>query len=323
MHTPPILIKGMFSDADSFCAAGVGWDVDFRQLDGGTLAASLEVVAGPGLAVQRLHLDRRFHQRGCPPPGVLTFGLPNHSRILSWHGTPLPRPTLVNFNRRGGFDSVSETGFTAQTFSIAEGVFQDATKTLGIELSSEQIADAPDIFDITPIALERIRGAADNLFGQSQFGSTAAEFTNSELQDELVLAIAAATGEIVSSCYEQRYSQRQRVVNRALDYINSKRDAVSIRDLYRVSRSSWRTLDRGFQERFGVTPKKYIIATRLVGARRTLQASPPETRIADIAGEWGFAHLGRFSTDYRQMFGERPSDTLKNWTVLSNRYRQS
>ena len=311
MHTPPVLIKRMFSDADSFCAAGVGWDVDFRQLDGGTLAASLEVVAGPGIAAQRLHLDRRFHQRGCPPQGMLTFGLPNHSRILSWHGTTLPKPTLVNFNRGGGFDSVSETGFTAQTFSIAEEVFQDATKILGIELSPKQIVDAPDIFNITPIDLERIRDAADNLFSQSQFGSPETEFANMELRDELVLAIAATTGELYPSYDEKRYSQRQLVVNRALEYINSRRDAIAVRDLYRISGSSWRTLDRGFQERFGVTPKKYIIATRMIGARRALQASPPDTRIADIAGEWGFSHLGRFSTDYRQMFGERPSNTLR------------
>lgn len=151
---------------------------------------------------------------------------------------------------------------------------------------------------------------ADALFNESQFGSPSAEFSNTELQDALVLAIAAATGEFVSGRYDERYSQRQRAVNRALEYINSKRDAIAVRDLYRVSGSSWRTLDRGFQERFGVAPRKYIVATRMIGVRRALLISPPETRVADIANDWGFSHLGRFSVDYKRMFGERPSDTL-------------
>jgi len=310
MHTPPILIKGMFSDADSFCAAGVGWDVEFRQLDSGPLVASLEVAAAPDLAVQRLHLDRRFHQRGCPPSGVLTFGLPDHARILSWHGRKLPRATLVNFNRRGGYDSASEAGFVAQTFTIAEEAFLDAAASLGIEIRPEQIVNAADSFQLSPMDLEMIKGAADALFNESQFGSPSAEFANTELQDELVLAIVAATGEFVSGHCEERYSQRQRAVNRALEYINSKRDAIAVRDLYRVSGSSWRTLDRGFQERFGVAPKKYIIATRMIGVRRALLVSPPETRVANIANDWGFSHLGRFSVNYKRMFGEQPSKTL-------------
>jgi len=311
MRTSPILIKGVFSDVDTFCAAGAGWDVEFRQLDGGPLVASLAVVTAPCLAVQRLHLDRRFHQQGCPPQGVLTFGLPDHTKILSWHGHQLPRATLVNFNCRGGYDSASETGFFAQTFSIAEETFLDAAAILGIETSTEQIANAADSFQLSPIDLERIKDAADNLFGESRFGSVRAEFANTELQDELVLAIAAATGEFVSGRNEERYSQRQKAVNRALEYVNSRDDAIAVRDLYRMSGSSWRTLDRGFRERLGVTPRQYIVATRMIGARRALVVSPMETRISDVANDWGFSHLGRFSVDYKQMFGERPSETLR------------
>ncbi|WP_408635108.1 helix-turn-helix domain-containing protein [Oleiphilus messinensis] len=33
--------------------------------------------------------------------------------------------------------------------------------------------------------------------------------------------------------------------------------------------------------------------------------------MADVAADWGFWHLSQFSKDYRQLFGERPSDTLQ------------
>ena len=33
--------------------------------------------------------------------------------------------------------------------------------------------------------------------------------------------------------------------------------------------------------------------------------------VQDIAASWGFWHLSQFATDYRKLFGVRPSDTLK------------
>ena len=37
----------------------------------------------------------------------------------------------------------------------------------------------------------------------------------------------------------------------------------------------------------------------------------PVRNITELALDYGFVHLGRFSDTYRQLFGELPSDTLK------------
>jgi AraC family ethanolamine operon transcriptional activator len=34
--------------------------------------------------------------------------------------------------------------------------------------------------------------------------------------------------------------------------------------------------------------------------------------IQDIASHWGFWHLSQFAQDYKHLFGELPSATLKN-----------
>jgi AraC family ethanolamine operon transcriptional activator len=42
-----------------------------------------------------------------------------------------------------------------------------------------------------------------------------------------------------------------------------------------------------------------------------LLAYPKFNRVKDIASAWGFWHLGHFCHDYKNMFGETPSKTLK------------
>jgi transcriptional regulator GlxA family with amidase domain len=59
-----------------------------------------------------------------------------------------------------------------------------------------------------------------------------------------------------------------------------------------------------------MSPMQYLRATRLEHARELLRRSQPERRIADVALDCGFTHLGRFAIAYREKFGESPSETV-------------
>jgi AraC-like DNA-binding protein len=45
------------------------------------------------------------------------------------------------------------------------------------------------------------------------------------------------------------------------------------------------------------------------GVRTDIIRCTGEESISTLAFSWGFNHLGRFSTEYRKMFGETPSET--------------
>jgi AraC family ethanolamine operon transcriptional activator len=48
-------------------------------------------------------------------------------------------------------------------------------------------------------------------------------------------------------------------------------------------------------------------------ARKILQDSNPSNNtVSNIATKFGFWHFGRFASGYRNLFGERPLDTLNN-----------
>ena len=101
-------------------------------------------------------------------------------------------------------------------------------------------------------------------------------------------------------------------IQKARDYIDAHADEPpAIQDVCRAAGVSWRTLNYAFRETFGVTPKEYLQATRLDGVRKELHQRGPSAKIADIANNWGFWHMGQFAADYRRQFGELPSETPK------------
>ena len=62
----------------------------------------------------------------------------------------------------------------------------------------------------------------------------------------------------------------------------------------------------------GTTPIKYLRSLRLNSVRRALRQAAPGETIQDIASHWGFWHLSQFAQDYKHLFGELPSATLRS-----------
>ncbi len=57
---------------------------------------------------------------------------------------------------------------------------------------------------------------------------------------------------------------------------------------------------------------QYLREVRLRRAHEDLlRSSIEETTVADVARRWGFSHMGRFSSEFLQRFGEYPKNTLR------------
>ena len=99
---------------------------------------------------------------------------------------------------------------------------------------------------------------------------------------------------------------------RARDYMeDSLHEIPTISEVCARASCSIATLERGFREYFGVSPKQYLSATRLSRTRSALLQAPPGATVGDIAADAGFWHLSKFAADYKHMFGELPSVTLR------------
>jgi AraC-like DNA-binding protein len=90
-------------------------------------------------------------------------------------------------------------------------------------------------------------------------------------------------------------------------------------DLYEALGVGDRTLRSCCSEFLGVSPGRYWHLRRLKLVRTALrQADPTTAMVSDLARGYGFTELGRFAVAYREMFGQTPSSTLRDYARAEN-----
>lgn len=76
---------------------------------------------------------------------------------------------------------------------------------------------------------------------------------------------------------------------------------------------SARALQDGFRRHLDTTPMAYLRDVRLQRVRTELKVSDvAATTVAQVLSRWGFLQLGRAAGQYRERFGELPSETLRS-----------
>lgn len=88
---------------------------------------------------------------------------------------------------------------------------------------------------------------------------------------------------------------------------------ISVADVAHALGVSVRTLQAGFRNWRNTTPTAALRKVRLDQARDALRRADDGTTVAAVAYKYGFAHLGRFSAQYRAAFGEPPAATLRRF----------
>lgn len=309
MHTAPVH-EVLLDEPNQLSRLG-GWEIDFRQLQAGDMQTKVVLRPGNNVSLLELHMSRGVHQRGTSPVGALTLGLPVTPALHNWNGNPIETPDLVNFGMGREFDAVNGANFAGLTITISEAFLARVSDRLGTGVP-------PSCFLGAALPLRRKSASVRGLvaLGRSLLHRPEAPF-DATAQEDLVTALLCAL-DGAEPVLDGTSSLRARSVKAAIAHIREHareqiETPILISDLCALTGVSWRTLERGFQEQFGMSPKAYLNRFRLTGARADLLRGETGGRIADIANRWGFWHMGQFAKDYHRMFGERPSDTrLKN-----------
>lgn len=88
---------------------------------------------------------------------------------------------------------------------------------------------------------------------------------------------------------------------------------ISVQNLVEHSHMSERSLYYLFNEAVRMTPLAYIRQQKIKSVYRELCAQHSCRSITQVAMDFGFSNLGRFSEVYRKQMGELPSETRMKW----------
>jgi AraC-like DNA-binding protein/mannose-6-phosphate isomerase-like protein (cupin superfamily) len=101
-------------------------------------------------------------------------------------------------------------------------------------------------------------------------------------------------------------------VRRTEEFIEANWDRViDLDELVELTGVSTRTLSRAFRAHRGYSPREFAKQVRLKQAKRMLGELNPGTSVTGVAFACGFGNLGHFAREYREAFGELPSETLE------------
>lgn len=309
------VLNGYFHDFHDFAQTVRAWDLSFSQLKPGSSPVSLQQFGLAGLLVSRFNMAQPYDQSGSTPNGMLTLGfLEKGSGIVRTPEGTVGEDDLWCFPAGREFRCISYENFRAIGLSISETLLDEVTDTCGFgdnrsRLKSNRIVRCGRRTDLDSI--RRRLGSISRTIGHRRKDPPPIRADEHELVREFL--------DVLTDPQDSKplnMTKRKRLVlERTLDYLDANPGSpITVYELARETGAGVRTLEYVFREYFGVTPKTYLSARRLAGARRELlmSASKP-VFVGDIANRWGFWHLGRFSADYRKFFGELPSETLDKY----------
>jgi len=305
-------LKKEYDDFDQFTSEVQAWSLDFKQLDRGGFRGETTHVVASEFQLGRARFYRRLHQSGQPPQGFKTFVVPMEPDMrLFWRGMHLEGNDLMAFPLNGELDAVSEVDFDVLTISLPLSVVSDMARKADVTQAKWDLLES-EVRRCDPKAMQHLRRRLIEV-KDSVEREHVQERSLSSLAMELAGLIAEVWLGAQNNGWKKTASSRAKIVRCALEHIeHSSDEPLTVADLCRFTDVSERTLEYAFLERFGVCPKRYLLTHRLNCVRRALRKSDASTtKVVDVANHWGFWHMGQFAADYRRVFSELPSETLR------------
>jgi AraC-like DNA-binding protein len=305
-----------FEDVDAWRANLQGFDADMVQLDAGRLDLRWDTLPSDEVVIARFRGNRALSSTLTTKPGwrqfVMTF-LPQQ-----WGGMALPPATLTVFGVGREYRQSNTNGHS-----------------VGIVVREETLARwEPLLLQASNRPPERAVAQVDahtaaewQNFGRSIFDTPGSpESQGDPMAERLVhrrawhLLLRSVPFVPSARAAVARRIGRARLAERVLAYIDQH--AVKNPPVAAVAHAvgaSPRAIELATQSYLGVTPKEYLLIRRLHCARSLLLTGIGI--LADAALQCGFdtEHWSRFTGQYRKLFGELPSVTLRRGRARAGR----
>ena len=292
-----------------------GWQQVYDQISPGRFQGALtELLLGPA----QLFVESSSHAlvQICKTwPQAVWFGIPAHDdHVGRIEGIRIERGMLAVRTGRSDFQLTTPDNFSFLGVVVDVSALQAHGEFGGADLP-DRLADER-VLKVPEADLNAFRQWLRCVLHAGSVGHTneLAPAARAQIVDDalsrlvpLLMRRSRPATERVS-CRHAR-----RIVARTREYLMANDDrAVTVQELCAQLGTSRRAVQDCFQRSIDLSPKAYLRAFALNAARRELQRrDSPLRTVGDVAGRYGFWHFSQFATDYRRLFHELPSQTLR------------
>jgi AraC-like DNA-binding protein len=291
------------------------YSFEYVQLERGALSVTYEGVrapeTSPGLpALESSHeaYSRRLQLLGTTPRITTGVGAVLSPVPVRWNGVELGRGELLLLRPGETVDYIFPAGAEVLDLHL------DPSLANAISACTEADLEHSGILRPPPAVWRSFTRAVLDWLDAPDPSVSVVDAKRSCLTSALIESTTQALVQSHPQVESRRVSRRHwnSIVRVARDWIHATLDRpITTAELCEATRSKARLLQLAFRELYGISPIAYQNRARLHAARADLlRADPVEASVTRIAHERGFSHLGRFSIDYRELFGESPSVTL-------------
>jgi len=301
----PIKIQLKFDDFDQYAKLVGQADLVHTQLDAGFFKGELiQIINGP-VIISTHKMNRIILQEGIGVKGYTTFLVPgNMEQDFSWRKKRLKGNVIGILKSNMEHSCITRSNFFGTPVSIEDKFLVETANLLGYPNFINFIRHKETINISVKIA-EKIHQLVEFCCRNEITDTSVISF-------EIPKLIIKTISESNPVDNFKKGSRRGMVFRKAQDIIHhnfeNPIDTFSLSSEVGVSE---RNLRYAFKEKSGLSPMKYVRHYKLNKIRKLLQTGRVE-KIIDPANQMGFWHTGQFAADYKQLFGELPSETKKS-----------
>lgn len=311
-----------FRDIDQFMEYNAAWNTDTLsiQLQPGPLLLEDKTLDFGDFFVYHNITRQKFLDRFSIHPDHLSFVFPGYAvDQCTWCGLDVPSGSLAVLHAGREHLAVTPENFTSIGIIInAESVLLQSLLPERLWKQTLQPEKALFQHESERIALLRTQLMAlfkspEKLKRQIKNRSAIVHLRNWILDELRMIFLDIENTQNPGKTPVRKASRRYNIFTRAIDMIESNlTEHLSVGQICEQIGTSPRALQFCFSEILGATPFQYMTARKLHAVQQEIHAvNDPAMTISHLAQDYGFHHAGRFSAQYKQMFGELPRSTLK------------
>lgn len=311
----PMYYNNRYNSSEAFIHDMKGWDIDARKLDRGNFLGTLSFIDCQLVKIIRFNFNSIIGRIGSSPEGYVSFVIPGKSnQSYHWLNKEVDSTIIAKFSESRELNMFSKGDFDSIGLNIESTHFQKLLEQYQFQHLHKVLQKEDQLFQKSVYEVNQLANFVHKLFLTIKVNPlliNKAEFKN-KVQFFLPYLLMDLLEKSSDYKPNRKSNESDLVLQETVSYINQNiYKRLSLANLSKFGGFSERTLTSAFNQKFGLSPYRYINRTKLNLIRKELSDQKNSETIKSIIQKFGIKHSGQFSKDYYNLFHELPSDTRR------------